>query len=494
MNLSRREILILLGIFLLGLIPRLWRLPYDLQVNRDQGMHAQAIWNIWYEGRISLLGHSTDADGIWHGPLFYWLMTPSFFVGKGDPAVAGVFQAVLAQAGVFFLWLLARQLFGPKTALVSSLLYSISYGLSSSARWLSNVTPVLPLSLVFTWCLYQVFCRRPRFLPAAAFLASLIAELHGAIGLYLYFALAVIFFLSHSFRHLNRRLIVISALAFLLPHSPLVLFELRHDFVISKSVIGLGQSASAGLGLSLPVIIYNWRILFAELVNLASFPYSWIAAMLAALSLFLVIIRRSPPYQFLLLYIGTFFLATCLFRRGAIGFFFFPLLPLFLVLFSQGLALLPRLLSVPLLLFIIGLNFYHWTNFLTPHLALTPVGTSNLITHQDRKNLVDWLYHQTSGQAFAVWIYTIPYFQDDAWNYYFTWYAGSRYGYYPEATSGFSPGELKTSRYFFNLYEPDDDQPGRLSSWLQLVEQNFGPVISQYHSDDAIVEQRAFVR
>src|SRR3989344_2250591 len=86
MNLSRREILLLLGIFLLGLIPRLWRLPYDLQVHRDQGMHAQAIWNIWYEGRISLLGHSTDADGIWHGPLFYWLMTPSFFPLASGPA------------------------------------------------------------------------------------------------------------------------------------------------------------------------------------------------------------------------------------------------------------------------------------------------------------------------------------------------------------------------------------------------------------------------
>src|SRR3989344_258397 len=102
-------------IILLGLIPRLWQLPQNLQIHYDQGLHSLAVWNIWHDHKLSLLGPPTDVDGISHAPVYYWLMVPAYFLGGGDPPAASVFQILLDAAGGVFLFFLAKGFFDSKT-------------------------------------------------------------------------------------------------------------------------------------------------------------------------------------------------------------------------------------------------------------------------------------------------------------------------------------------------------------------------------------------
>jgi len=119
-----------------------------------------------------------------------------------------------------------------------------------------------------------------------------------------------------------------------------------------------------------------------------------------------------------------------------------------------------------------------------PTNALTPIGNANIITLQDRKNTLDWMYQQADGQPFSVWFYTIPYFQEEVWDYMFFWYGQKQYGYLPEKTSSFSPNDLQDSKTFFAVWEPDVDQPTKLSSWHQEVVSNFGNFVGEFNTHD----------
>jgi|SRR3989344_2257350 len=465
-------------IILLGLIPRLWQLPQNLQIHYDQGLHSLAVWNIWHDHKLSLLGHPTDVDGIFHAPIYYWLMVPAYAAGGGDPAAASIFQILLDAAGVVFLFLLARDLFDSKTGYLAALLYSVSYGYAGYARWLSNVTPAFPFSALFFWLLYQVYQNRVRYLPITLFVASLITQFNGAIGVFLY---PIILWVLISRKLLSKINYFWSFILFILPHLPLLAFELRHNFVITRAVLNFSGSSSAGLGFSLPVLLHNLQILYTQLYHLTSYSIPVITSLLLVAAIFI----RRP---FLLGSIIIFILGLSLYQRGALQFFFVPVFGLFTIIFAKTLAKLPKII----IFIVIAVNVYHWKYFLIPHHNLTPIGTANLITNVDRKNVTDFIYRTAAGRPFAVWIYTIPYFLDEPWTYYFTWYGNNRYKYLPVRTGSFSPNDIPENTLFFAIYEPDWIRPVRLASWQEEVGKNFGPERASYRSNDAIVEEHAW--
>lgn len=477
----------LILVVILGLVPRLWRITADLQIHFDQGLHALETWNIWHEGKFTLLGHMTDTAGVFHGPIYYWLMTPAYAMGGGDPAAAAIFQILLQVAGIFFLADLARRMFSLRVAIVACLLYATSYGYISYARWLSNVTPTFLLSLIFFWAAWRVYQNETKFLPLAALFASLTTQMNGAIGIFLYPILAWLVVV----KRVGGKELGVAALAAALPHLPQLVFELRHDMVVTRAVLGFSAASGRGLGWPAAVLVGNLQVLYSELVKLISWPWPVITSfLLLAAGVDSWRRRRLAAIKFLWISSAIFVVGLSLWQRGAVLFFFVPLFALATILLAGTLVRL-RSVGVGVLILVLGLNGYHWRNFLIPTFALTPIGTFNLITNADRKNAIDWIYQRASGRPFAVWIYTIPYYWDQPWVYYFAWYGKSKYGYLPEKTGGFSPGDLRQAEVFFAIYEPDDNQPQRLAQWLDEVGKNFGPTAASFTSNDARVEQRS---
>ncbi|KKU64782.1 MAG: hypothetical protein UX87_C0004G0020 [Candidatus Amesbacteria bacterium GW2011_GWA1_47_16] len=483
------ELLLLVLLLAIGLVPRMWGINTNLQIHFDQGLHAVGIWRIWHDRGISFLGHQTDTLGIYHGPLYYWLMTPAYFFGRGDPVWGSVFQILLDAVGIFFLASVAKKLWDFKTALFSVILYAFSYGYASYARWLSNVTPTFPLSSIFLWCAYALFQGRVAFLPWSLLTASAITQMNGAIGVFLYPVVLFLFLVSPARTRLNFKIVSASVFAFIVPHSPLLLFELLNRYPVTRAVLNINSAGSAGVSFSARIIMYNVRTLLTELIHLTSYPFYLPTIFLFISGVILLLLRfRHPAYKFLSIFIFAFFISLSFYQRGAIGFFLVPLFLVFTLLFARVLVLLPRFLGLILLLLLLVVNFYHWRYFLIPHRNLTPIGTANLITAGDRKNIVDWIYRTANGRSFAFWIYTIPYFLDEPWIYYFWWYGQPKYGYQPVSTGGFNSADLPPSTLVFVIYEPDDNRPDLLTAWHSRVKEQFGPTEASFISNDARVE------
>lgn len=477
---KRSEIIFIIFSLLLAAFLRLWHLDRDLLFHRDQGMHALGIWQIWHEHQIKLLGHSTDVDGINHGPIFYWLMTLSYSLSGGDPVAASAFQIILEILSLPFLYLATRKLFGITTAKLTLLIYAISFGLIGYSRWLSNVTPIFPLSHLLLFLLTQeVWRKRWFYFGILGLIVGLVSQLNGAVG----FALTptVLWIIKPKLTKADLLIFIAGVMA---PAVPLILFDLRHNFLTLSSILRFASSGD-GTGLSLQPLLGNIRTYFEQLGHLISYPLLPLGMILWLVGL--ILSRDHPEKRLIWTWLLMPLIVLALVKRGGFGFFFvfnFGLsvaLVCFAVTKSQS-KILAALISLA-----IGLNLVSAYSLREPGNGLIPIGSANLITISDRKHAVDWIYQMAAGEPFAVWIYTIPYYQDDAYIYVFLWYGQKQHGYQPISLGGFSPGELKGIKHFFTIYEPDWDRPWRLESWKNEVRKNWGEPTSAYRSHDAFV-------
>lgn len=460
------SLLLLLPIFF---FLRAYKLNTDLLFHRDQGLHSQAIWQIWHEKDFSLLGHPSDVDGLIHAPIYYWLMLPSYALSGGDPVAASLFQIGLETFSIIFFYFSVKRIFNFTTANYALLLYTFSYSLVSYSRWLVNVTPILPF-VNFLIFLYSKKNRSNAYSFLTGILIGSMAQFNAAIGTFL---------LPFNLWFYRQKIsyFIFNLIGFFLPSIPLVLFDVRHQFVITSAVLRFIKGGD-GLGESF-TLINNLKVLLTEVIHALNLSHPLLVVIVFIISLFAIHKKQS----FLLLYLLLPVLGLSFFKRGALSFFFVPLLPLTLVFIANLLSKLKFIGFILLTIFTVS-NLILLSKIYTPTNALIPIGDSNLITISDRQKTIDWLYQKAEGKPFSVWFYNLPYFQDDAWNYLLIWYANKKYGYLPERTASFSKGDLAESKYFFAVFEPDYDKPSRQKDWFDTIYKEFGLPKSQFQTHD----------
>lgn len=475
---KRKEVLLVLFIIVIAFALRAWGINKDLLFQHDQGMVAMDVYRIWHDKKISLVGPPSDVDGLVHSSIYYWLLAPVFAFAKSEVWIPAVFQIVLEMLSLPFLYLAAKKLFDKKTAIITLILYSVSYGLVSYSRWFITVPVILPLTNLL---LYALVYKKGPFL--SSLLVGLITQLDAAVGIF-YFP----FLLFHYRKKIDTRKFLVIVFAFLIPAIPFMIFQFRHDFVNMRAIYVFITSKRAGVGFSFLVFWNNLGILLRQVSNLFVFPFIAAGAVVFAWAVYLVSKTKAKGLVFSYLLIPFIFLG--LFQRGAISFFNIAALPLCLIVLSYAFSRFSKFLMYITILAVIVLNTFYLTNIYKPNNALIPIGDENVITLQDRKNIVDWMYQKANGEAFSLWTYVLPYYQEYTWDYLFLTYAEPKYGYLPEKTKSFSRGELKSSTYFFDLYEIDHDNSARQNSWFLDIQKQFGDVTQSYRSHDVYIELR----
>lgn len=469
----------------IALFLRLYRLDTDLLIHFDQGLHAYGAWQIWHEHKFKLLGHMTDTDGINHGPYFYLLLSIPYALSGGSPVAAAFFLIILEVLSFYFLYKAILGLFDKKTARFTLILISVSYGAVYFSRWLSNVTPILPLTnlALYLCVLHQ---KKPTNLKIILLgvTAGLVAQMNGAVGLA--FIPSILLLTKKTAKDWWLYLGAVMAVQL-----PLLIFDLRHDFVMTRAVINFAFHSDGGLSKFGSAFFPTVMSFLRQNEFYLARGHFLVGAVLFIFGLHeLYLQKKTRIIVYMLLGMVTFGMMA----RGGLGFFFCYTFAMMVAVCITGLRKFGDRALLGAICYLLILNLIFLRDLSAPTNGLTPIGTNSLITVQDRKNAVDFIYDKAEGKPFALWIYTIPYFLDQPWTYFFDWYGAGKYGYLPEKTGSFSPNDLKTSQKVFVVYEPDVDNPNRLKWWLDEVESNFGPVVSTYRSHDAIVELRSYER
>ncbi len=202
--------------------------------------------------KIMLIGARSGAAGVYHGPFWYYLNFPVFFISGGNPIAVGWFWIFLIVVFLISGFQLAKKLFDEVAAYFFVLLMSTYFIFQSNS--FSHPVGSLMMTLFFFYTFWQYLKTfKVQYLAINVIIVGLLIQLEIVNGV-------PFFFLSLVFATVEqiRRKKLIHWLAFfliLIPLSSYIVFDIRHDFFQFKSLMTFVSSATGQSEGFLPVLI-----------------------------------------------------------------------------------------------------------------------------------------------------------------------------------------------------------------------------------------------
>lgn len=241
---NRIEFILLLLILLVAAVLRLYRIQEYMRFLGDEGRDALAVLHIVRDFHFPLIGPGTSVGNMYMGPLYYYMMLVPMSLTALNPISAAVMVGTIGVATVGLLCIVGREWFGPVAGLTAAALYAVAYlpitfGQSS---WNPYPMPFFALAAIFS--LYKAIKdQRSEWLILLGIILAFVLQMHPlglilvpVLGLFWLFGL---YWFKKSAQTPKRYLVHtgIGLILFCLLMSPLLLFDLKHNFMNTQAFI-----------------------------------------------------------------------------------------------------------------------------------------------------------------------------------------------------------------------------------------------------------------
>ncbi len=469
---------------------RFFRLKELLGFWYDQGRDALVIWDLIKNGKMFLIGPTTGIEGVFRGPWYYYLITPFYYLGNGNPVYPMIFLTLIAVFAIFVLYKVGESLGGKKVALISAFIGGLSIYIVNSSRWLSNPTPMLLIGISMIWAIYKFMEGKKYSLPAIALLAGMAMNFGSAMEIFYFPALLSIFIWKRK-NLPNIKTVLLSIGIFIAVFVPQILFEIRHPGVLTGPIQKfLFQDGSFSLSF--------WELLKVRIPFYYSVFYSkfWLDggslfAPFFAIAVLTLIFKGKEIFKnqkFIVVFLFTFipFLGGLFFsgnHGNVYDYYFTGYYLIFILFFSFLLAKISEkgLGKIIVLIFLIIFSYKNITSFKESY-------GKNIYDYKAvylgmETPAIDWVYKDAGGRDFNVDVYVppvIPY----AYDYLFKWLGETKYGKEPK---------VENVNLLYTLYEEDLDHPERLKAWLER-QKGIGTVIKEEKFGMIVVQERQRIK
>lgn len=180
---KHKELIALALILLIAAFLRLYRIPEYMTFLGDEGRDARVVSRIITDFDPVLIGPmtsvTTTAGHMYLGPAYYYLMAPFMLITNLSPVGPAVMVVFFSLATITLLWWSARTWFHPTAGLIAALLYAISpvVIIYSRSSWNPNIMPFFALLAV--WSLYKVWqTNARRWFITAAICTAVVLQSH----------------------------------------------------------------------------------------------------------------------------------------------------------------------------------------------------------------------------------------------------------------------------------------------------------------------------
>lgn len=236
------EKILLITILLIAAFLRLYRIGDYMEFLGDQGRDVVIVGQFLKKGDLMFIGPQTSIGNMYLGPWYYYLISPALLLANFSPVGPAVTVSLIGLATVWLIWWTGKEFFNRKIALLAALFLAISpvvvyYSIFS---WNPNVMPFFTLfSIWLTWRIWQK--NQFKKIPWLAFCLSMVLNSH-YLGLLLFPLVGVFWLLAlvKNWKKETKALFIkyslIGLFVFLLLMSPLLLFDLKHQFANSKAM------------------------------------------------------------------------------------------------------------------------------------------------------------------------------------------------------------------------------------------------------------------
>lgn len=237
-------------LILIASVLRLWNIEGHMTFLGDEGRDALVLLNIFQEGKFTLLGPSASVGGFFLGPAYYYLVIPGFLLSGMSPVGMAFEVAVLGVATVIILYLLIKKYLGILPALLTALLYAVSpvVVMFSRSSWNPNILPFLSI-LIFVFLLLSKEKNKLIFSFVVGALFGLAIQSH-YLGLILSIPIFIVTTIF-SIKNISRliKIYLLTVVGFIFTFSPYFLFELRHGFKNTSTIIEFVTKPSGAVGI-----------------------------------------------------------------------------------------------------------------------------------------------------------------------------------------------------------------------------------------------------
>ncbi len=389
---------------------------YDVDISRD----FLLIEEMATIKPFTLIGSHTSIGGVFHGPLWYYLNLPAFLIGEGNPLVIGWFWFLLSIITLVIFYLITKKLFNKTTALLATLLYSAN----------SIINPVFGLKMFFPpygavllspaffyFFIKYLDSKNPKYLIFTLLILGLIIQFEMAFGVPI-LGLTILFLGYFMFKNKLLKHLTFFPIIFL-PLSTFIIFDLRHQFIQTISLINYLELQVQRPGINL-VDVISGKItgIFSDTffyLTQDNRVLSWIYSILFVVLTFKI--KMKPKIKILYLIFLYFYFGYWLIHLSLKPLwpsYYWPLLPLIIMFYAAFLNYLPKRIF-----FLIFIPLLFWNMYI----GIIYIKNSNLDTSQRGKNswafnklIADTIYKDAGGD-FGYYIFT-----PERWVYQM-WYA-----------------------------------------------------------------------
>lgn len=220
---------IFLAILVLGMFLRMHN-PLELfYYGHDQDLAGWFVRDVVENKHLRLIGQETSTQGIFIGPLYYYMLIPFYLMFGMDPAGGLILIYLLGAFSIVSVYYVFLRIFGKREALIATFIYAVSFYTVFDDR---EVVPTMPVITWSVWYLYSVhLLLKARFkdgLLLSGILLGLIWHLNVALVL-LTPLIPISIFISG--RKVKLSEIKKGTIGFGVLVLPLILFEVRHGFL-----------------------------------------------------------------------------------------------------------------------------------------------------------------------------------------------------------------------------------------------------------------------
>ena len=240
---------VLIVIALIALFFYSFRLHQTFVMAGDTARDLIDVMNIWQNKIITFVGEpvntiSNNPVEVLFSSLYLYLGLLGLIISKFDPVGSVFVDITLTLTSLPFFFLLSKEILKKKNlAFLSTFIYALSPITVALTRsyWEPNI--VIPIS-VFAWFFF-LYKKSPTKYFLAGIISGIIFDIH-------YMNIAPIaLYITFLFFKKNKRYFFITVAGFLLAISPLIAFELRHNFFLIRAFLGTSGGFSTFSGRTL---------------------------------------------------------------------------------------------------------------------------------------------------------------------------------------------------------------------------------------------------
>jgi len=318
-----------LGIlFLLSFLLFFFKLNTSISFEGDLGRDFYEIAKISF-GNITLLGPKGSFGGIYTAPYHFYLFLPFFIIFQRSLTGLILFNVLLFTFSICFLSYFISKKFGKLTGLLSGLFLTLIPFIVFSARNPGNGFTPIAFFMVFLTIIYFFDLNKFNYLKITAlgFLLGFILSMQFA---YAILVLPILFFIFFLLK--NKKIFVIFLIGMCLAFSPLILFELKNNFIMFKNTFIDKSYLSFMNNTNLPNAVNLNKNVFVNALDLANKMTQYfninILLVFSLLSLTLIWIKNNKERLLILITFMSYIILTLLLRFQYSAHYFFPFLAL----------------------------------------------------------------------------------------------------------------------------------------------------------------------